>query len=252
MRRLLLWLAHRDWRARSCRSRDGFLLVVLAWTGAAGLRRDAAADLLLPELSFTDAYFEAVSGLTTTGATVLSEPRPAAATRSTCGAPDWCWLGGMGLIVLAVAILPLLGVGGRQMFKAETPGPDEGHQADAAHRRNGQGAVGGLLRHHRRLHRWRCRWAGMTLVRRRHAMPSRPWAWAASRPTTPASASSIRRRSRSVTDRLHADRRHELRDATSSPSAAAACGPTCAIPEARLVSGRHAAAACVGIAGYLW
>ena len=73
-------------------------------------------------LTHTDAYFEAVSGLTATGATVLSglDTLPMSINL-------WrhltMWFGGMGLIVLAVAILPLLGIGGRQMFKAETPGP---------------------------------------------------------------------------------------------------------------------------------
>ena len=46
------------------------------------------------------------------------------------------WLGGMGIIVLAVAVLPMLGVGGMQLYRAETPGPGQGHQADAAHRRD--------------------------------------------------------------------------------------------------------------------
>lgn len=101
--------------------RDGMLLVVLAWTGGAAF---ATLPLLImiPGLSFTDAYFETISGLTTTGATVLSDLDKLAPSLNI-----WrgllVWLGGMGLIVLAVAILPLLGIGGRQMFKAETPGP---------------------------------------------------------------------------------------------------------------------------------
>ena len=101
--------------------RDGMLLVVLAWTGGAAF---ATLPLLMmiPGLSFTDAYFETISGLTTTGATVLTGLDKLAPSLNI-----WrgllVWLGGMGLIVLAVAILPLLGIGGRQMFKAETPGP---------------------------------------------------------------------------------------------------------------------------------
>jgi trk system potassium uptake protein TrkH len=63
-----------------------------------------------------------LSGLTTTGATVLRGARHAAGVDQLL-ARMLVWLGGMGLIVLAVAILPLLGIGGRQMFKAETPGP---------------------------------------------------------------------------------------------------------------------------------
>ena len=77
--------------------------------------------LYLPELSFTDAYFEAVSGLTATGATVLSGldqlPPSINVWRG-----QLVWMGGIGVVVLAVAILPLLGVGGAQLFKAETPG----------------------------------------------------------------------------------------------------------------------------------
>lgn len=117
---LLMWRVTRAGR-RDLRPRDGFLLVSLTWlvTPIFG-----AMPLLgyLPELSFTDAYFEAASGLTTTGATVL------------VGLDDlpisinlWRtfmhWIGGMGVIVLMVAILPLLGIGGRQAFRAEAPGP---------------------------------------------------------------------------------------------------------------------------------
>jgi trk system potassium uptake protein TrkH len=78
--------------------------------------------LVIDGLSFTDAYFETMSGLTTTGATVLTglEFLPPAIN---IWRHELNWLGGMGIIVLAVAILPLLGIGGRQLFKAETPGP---------------------------------------------------------------------------------------------------------------------------------
>ncbi len=116
-----LWYGTRERGRRELQPRDGFLLVSLVWTT---LPAFATLPLLLflPNLSFTDAYFEAVSGLTTTGATVLSglDGLPASINlwRSLL-----VWLGGMGIIVLAVAILPLLGVGGSQVFKAETPGP---------------------------------------------------------------------------------------------------------------------------------
>ena len=106
---------------RELQARDGFLLVSLVWAvlpafGALPLM------LVLPELSFTDAYFEAVSGLTTTGATVLTglEKLPTSVNVWRC---FMVLIGGMGILVLAVAILPLLGVGGSQVFKAETPGP---------------------------------------------------------------------------------------------------------------------------------
>jgi trk system potassium uptake protein TrkH len=116
----LLWgltLRHK----RELKIRDGFLLVVMIW---AILPAFATLPLLffLPALSFTDAYFETMSGLTTTGATVLvgldSLPPSINLWRHLL-----VWLGGMGIIVLVVAILPLLGIGGRQMYKAETPGP---------------------------------------------------------------------------------------------------------------------------------
>ena len=114
------WIATRRNR-RDLTPRDGIMLVVLAWCGGAAF---ATLPLLMgiPGLSITDAYFEAVSGLTTTGGTVLSGLDTLAPSLNI-----WRgllqWLGGMGLIVLAVAILPLLGVGGRQIFRAETPGP---------------------------------------------------------------------------------------------------------------------------------
>ncbi len=117
---LLLWLSTRHLR-RELKIRDGYLLVVLVW---AVLPAFATLPLLiyLPHLSFTDAYFETMSGLSTTGATVLSGldqlPKSINLWRTLLN-----WLGGMGIIVLAVAVLPLLGVGGRQLFKAETPGP---------------------------------------------------------------------------------------------------------------------------------
>ncbi|MDH4172210.1 MAG: TrkH family potassium uptake protein [Betaproteobacteria bacterium] len=115
-----LWLA--TFRAgRELKVRDGFLLVALVWTV---LPAFATLPLLLQlgDLSFTDAYFEAVSGLTASGATVLS-----GLDRLPPSLNIWrgfmIWIGGMGVIVLAVAIMPLLGVGGSQLFKAETPTP---------------------------------------------------------------------------------------------------------------------------------
>lgn len=115
-----LWSAsHRA--GRELQVRDGFLLVALVWTV---LPAFATLPLLLQlqGLSFTDAYFEAVSGLTASGATVLS-----GLDRLPASLNIWrgfmIWLGGMGVIVLAVAIMPLLGVGGSQLFKAETPTP---------------------------------------------------------------------------------------------------------------------------------
>ena len=118
---LLMWYPVRDSR-KDLRLRDGFLVVASFW---AGLGLAGALPLYLadtPVMSFTDAVFESVSGLTTTGATVLigldTLPKAILFYRQ-----QMQWLGGMGIIVLAVAVLPMLGVGGMQLLRAETPGP---------------------------------------------------------------------------------------------------------------------------------
>jgi trk system potassium uptake protein TrkH len=115
----ILWFGTRRHK-RELKPRDGFLLVTLAWILMAGI---ATLPLLLviDDLSFTDAYFETMSGLTTTGATVLSglDKLPPSIN---LWRHELNWVGGMGIIVLAVAILPLLGVGGMQLYKAETTG----------------------------------------------------------------------------------------------------------------------------------
>jgi trk system potassium uptake protein TrkH len=114
----LLWLATRPFK-RELKTRDGLVLVALIWIALPAL---AGLPLwhYLP-INFTRAYFEAASGLTTTGATVLSGlehlPRAINFWRHLLS-----WLGGMGIIVLAVAILPMLGVGGLQIYRAEMPG----------------------------------------------------------------------------------------------------------------------------------
>ena len=116
----VLWIATRGHR-EELQPRDGFLLVALVWSV---LPVFGTLPFLIhfPAISFTDAYFEAVSGLTASGATVFTGldalPRSINIWRG-----FMVWIGGMGIIVLAVAILPLLGVGGSQLFKAETPGP---------------------------------------------------------------------------------------------------------------------------------
>ena len=117
---LLMSIATRRFR-RELLPRDGFVLVTLTWLvlpafGALPLK------LAIPGLSLTDAYFEAMSAFTATGATVLSglDELPLSVNVWRC---FMMFVGGLGIIVLAVAILPLLGVGGSQLFKAETAGP---------------------------------------------------------------------------------------------------------------------------------
>ncbi|MDD9195394.1 TrkH family potassium uptake protein [Aliivibrio sp. S3MY1] len=116
-----LWFPNRDHK-QELKSRDGFLIVVLFWMviGSAG-----ALPFLLsgsPDISVTNAFFESFSGLTTTGATVLTGldhlPKAILFYRQLLQ-----WFGGMGIIVLAVAILPVLGIGGMQLYRAEIPGP---------------------------------------------------------------------------------------------------------------------------------
>lgn len=118
---LVMWLPVRRERG-DLRSRDGFLIVVLFWTvlGVSGAVPFVLSDSI--DISVTDAVFESISGLTTTGATVIlgldGLPRSLLFYRQ-----ELQWLGGMGIIVLAVAILPMLGVGGMQLYRAEMPGP---------------------------------------------------------------------------------------------------------------------------------
>ncbi len=117
----LCWFPNRRFR-HELKARDGFLIVVLFWTvlGSAG-----AIPFLLshnPNVSVTDAFFESFSALTTTGATVIvgldELPKAILFYRQLLQ-----WFGGMGIIVLAVAILPVLGIGGMQLYRAEIPGP---------------------------------------------------------------------------------------------------------------------------------
>lgn len=118
---LLLFLPVRNHK-KELRLRDGFMVVVLVW---AVLGIFGGLPLYLSgiyDISITDAIFESMSGLTTTGATVIvgidSLPHSILFYRQ-----ELQWLGGMGIIVLAVAVLPMLGIGGMQLFRAETPGP---------------------------------------------------------------------------------------------------------------------------------
>ena len=117
----LLWLPVKNAK-NDLRMRDGFIVVVMFWfvlSASGSLPFILYEDL---QITITDAFFESVSGLTTTGATVLTDldvlPHAILFYRQ-----ELQWLGGMGIIVLAVAVLPMLGVGGMQLYKAETPGP---------------------------------------------------------------------------------------------------------------------------------
>tara|TARA_R110000772_G_scaffold26389_8_gene68079 strand:+ start:3270 stop:4718 length:1449 start_codon:yes stop_codon:yes gene_type:complete len=118
---LAFWIPTHNHKS-DLRTRDCFLIVTLFWTvlGAFGCIPFMLSQTL--QMSFTDAIFESVSGLTTTGATVLSNldqlPKSILYYRQ-----QLQWLGGMGIIAIAVAILPMLGIGGMQLYKAETPGP---------------------------------------------------------------------------------------------------------------------------------
>ncbi len=108
------------------RIREGFVIVAFSWlllslVGAVPFVLGGVLD------SFTDAFFETMSGFTTTGATILGGADTPAIEAIPNGFLFWRslthWLGGMGIIVLTLAILPILGIGGMQLFKAEVPGP---------------------------------------------------------------------------------------------------------------------------------
>lgn len=104
--------------------KDSFIIVACSWLFASIL---GAIPFLISKTipNITDAFFESVSGFTTTGATILSdvESLPISINLWRC---QMHWLGGMGIVALTVALLPLLGVGGFQLIKAETTGPEKG------------------------------------------------------------------------------------------------------------------------------
>ena len=117
----MLWYPNRHYR-KDLRTREGFLLVVLFWVVLGSIGAVPFIFSGQPSLSLTDSFFESFSALPTTGATVIvgldSLPKAILFYRHLLQ-----WLGGMGIIVLAVAILPVLGVGGMQLYRAEMPGP---------------------------------------------------------------------------------------------------------------------------------
>ncbi|WP_026339185.1 TrkH family potassium uptake protein [Psychromonas ossibalaenae] len=117
----VLWMPNRHIK-KDLKAREGFLIVVLFW---AALGSVGAIPFLMSssiEMNSASAFFESFSGLTTTGATVIQNldtlPKSILFYRQMLQ-----WFGGMGIIVLAVAVLPMLGIGGMQLYRAETPGP---------------------------------------------------------------------------------------------------------------------------------
>ncbi|MBV7315572.1 TrkH family potassium uptake protein [Shewanella sp. NIFS-20-20] len=117
----VLWYPNRQFKSE-LRTREGFLIVVLFWGVLGSIGALPFIFSNQPDLSVTDSFFESFSALTTTGATVIvgldTLPKAILFYRHLLQ-----WLGGMGIIVLAVAILPVLGVGGMQLYRAEIPGP---------------------------------------------------------------------------------------------------------------------------------
>jgi trk system potassium uptake protein TrkH len=114
-----LWLPLRK-APMTIRTRDGFVIVALMWTFTSLI--GAVPFVVALDMDFVDAFFESASGYTTTGSTVMvgldELPRSILLYRQ-----ETQWLGGIGVVVLAIALLPMLGIGGMQLYKAETPGP---------------------------------------------------------------------------------------------------------------------------------
>jgi trk system potassium uptake protein TrkH len=117
---LLFWL-FREKEPRELNHRDGLAIVGLAWV-AAGVLGGVPLFLTGEFSSFTDCVFESISGFTTTGASILTNIEACSKTTLFWRALTH-WLGGMGFVVLSIAILPFVGVGGMQLYKAEVPSP---------------------------------------------------------------------------------------------------------------------------------
>src|SRR5699024_10172929 len=119
---LVIWYANRG-KGGELKSREGFLIAVLFWVILGSM---SAIPFIVDDhvnLSITDAFFESFSSLTTTGATIITNldtlPKAFLFYRHLLQ-----WLGGIGIIVLAVAVLPILGIGGMQIYRAGLPGPE--------------------------------------------------------------------------------------------------------------------------------
>lgn len=117
----MIYYITRDATTEVMSQREGMAIVALAWS-TAGFFGALPFFFSTAEFTFTDAFFESVSGFTTTGASILTNIEILSK-----GLLMWRsfiqWLGGMGIIVLSIAILPFLGVGGMQLYKAEVPTP---------------------------------------------------------------------------------------------------------------------------------
>ena len=122
----VLWFLCRNGAAQ-IKTRDGFLVVALVWFILSAFAAIPFYMAPFVDLSLTDSYFEAVSGLTTTGASIIPNleqlPHAMLFYRQ-----ELQFLGGMGIVVLAVAVLPMLGIGGMQLYRAETPGNFKGNK----------------------------------------------------------------------------------------------------------------------------
>lgn len=117
----ILWLPNKN-HQRELKTRDGFLIVSLFWIVICFFASFPFMLSLHPTNGITDSMFESVSGFTTSGATII--PRLGELSHAILFYRQQLqFLGGMGIIVLAVAVLPMLGVGGMQLYRAETPGP---------------------------------------------------------------------------------------------------------------------------------
>jgi trk system potassium uptake protein TrkH len=115
-----IYLPHRD-RVAELTLREGFVVVAAFWLVLGPIAATPFLVATEPEMGFTAAVFEAVSGLTTTGATVLTG-LDALPPSLLYYRQQICWIGGLGIVILAVAVLPMLGLGGMQLYKAESPG----------------------------------------------------------------------------------------------------------------------------------
>jgi trk system potassium uptake protein TrkH len=117
-----IWLATRQKGRNELRKRDGYLIVTLGWVVMSAIgAMPYVVSGAIP--SYTDAFFETISGFTTTGASILGQDIEALPKGLHFWRAMTHWIGGMGIIVLTIAILPLLGIGGMQLYAAEVPGP---------------------------------------------------------------------------------------------------------------------------------